>query len=497
MAGLPEYQPHAQLGSGPSPSLRPIQAPSIPIAPNLSAVPNALGELGKELSHVAEKLQAGQQTTKVSQALEGFLGKNQELKTKYTESKDFVGAEEGYRQDVDAAKRDLLQDVTDPAMRAQASLQMERYAISTQNAVRTAQLVNQKALNGNSLEAVKAVSVDAAVSAPSVHQRGAALDAFENQVATLENAGWLDRKAADQHILDFGKKVDVGDATTIIKSNPGQGVLLLSDAKMFPALDVAQRGELFHAAYRGEWANDQAATKAPVAEGFDHAANGTLTPEWLASQCDAMSAMRADAFARTLDPAVTPNPKPQVHAELLHQAVSDPEGATAEALTALGDGTLDRDAFGHVVATARQIGADEISRPWANEVRKQLGELVAARENQSSGSAARQASAMPAFEAWLADNPDATRAEAEGHAAGVAAQSLVDAAKFDVTTLPLPKFASAPRSSLDLSHVGDVAGRVRDARSRGEMSDDEFIQQADLLSRWNDALQQISKGSGS
>jgi hypothetical protein len=494
MAGPPEYQMREQLGSGPSPGLHGLQAPSNPVVADRSSIGSALSGFGAELAHVVQKVKTGEQNTLASQGLESFIQKNYELRTKYSESADYQGAEVSFRDDIDQAKRDSLENIDDPAVRAQTAVQMERLAVASQGQVRAAQMARQKKINDEALTTVKKAAVLGATTASSPMERAAAVDMADTEISRMERSGWIDSRAAEAHVTDFGRTLDAADATAAIKANPGAAISALSEGA-FPFLDTAQRGALFNAAYRTEAMNDSAATRAPFSNALDLTVAGTLTPEYVAAHAESLPAVKADALMRAASPDRVADTQPKVQASLLRGAVVDPEATIGEALSAYASGAIGQGDFGQIVALTRAVASDDVTRPWVNETRQRLAGLVAKRRDQDPASAARQAMAIPAFEQWLSDNPDAPQADIEAQAAGLAADSLMAAASHDVSTMPLPRFATMARGKIDVDHVSAIAERTLAARKDGTLSNREMIEQADLLARWNDALGQISKGT--
>ncbi|MFT4115422.1 transglycosylase SLT domain-containing protein [Bradyrhizobium sp.] len=242
--GPVEYQQRAALGDGPSPGVRGIPLPAIPAAPDLGAADRALSSLGQELSAVAEKMQQGQQQTAASQGMETFLTKNAQLRQKFTESQDYQGAEASYRENAVSVKRDALAGISDPAIRARASLEMERQIISGGNDVRTAQVKRESDINIAANDTLMQASLNEAVTAKSPQERGAAIDRVSADLERLHAAGWIDAQTATSRFKTFSGQLDQADAMALVQSNPAQAIKALDTPGVFASLDPVRRESL-------------------------------------------------------------------------------------------------------------------------------------------------------------------------------------------------------------------------------------------------------------
>jgi soluble lytic murein transglycosylase-like protein len=248
-----------QLGSGPTPGLRGVQAPSIPVAPDTSAISKAVGSFGAELAAVNTKLQHGQQQTAVSQGMEGFLVARDEIKDKYTKDPDYENAEEKARDDLNKAQLDNLANISDPSLRAKASLEMTRSSLTATNEVRTAQFGRQKDINVAANDTLGMSSLTEAATAPSPEARAAAIDRYSADLKRLHDAGWIDSQTAVGRFKSFSGQLDQADAMGLVQSNPAQAIKALDTPGVFATLDPVRRESLKVAAQGRLDGNSQAA----------------------------------------------------------------------------------------------------------------------------------------------------------------------------------------------------------------------------------------------
>lgn len=265
MAELPEYQQRQQLGAGPSPSVRAIPLPQgmpAPPAPpafaDTSSIGRAMSAFGAELTSVALKLKQGEQHTLMSQAMEGFLTQRADLQQKYTDDRDFTTAEARFKDDIAAAQRGALERISDPQLRAQASLAMTRDAISSGARVHAAQVARQADINIAGNEALGQASLTEAATAASPAERGAAIDRYIGDLERLQAAGWIDAVTAVKRMQAFRGQLDGADAMTLIQRDPVAARSALADPNRFTSLDPVRRASLVQAAEQRADSNQQA-----------------------------------------------------------------------------------------------------------------------------------------------------------------------------------------------------------------------------------------------
>ncbi|MBR0700176.1 transglycosylase SLT domain-containing protein [Bradyrhizobium diazoefficiens] len=257
--GPVEYQSRVGLGQGPAPAVRGAPLPGVPALPDVGAADRALSALGAELGVVAEKLQQGQQQTLASQGMETFLVSNAKLRQEHVDSQDYQGAEASYNEQATAAKRDALADITDPHIRAQTSLQMERQIISGAYDVRTAQVKRESDINIAANDTLQQTSLNEAVTAKSPAERVAAIDRVSADLERLHGAGWIDAQTAVSRFKSFSGQLDQADAMALVQSNPAKAIEALNTSGVFPSLDPVRRESLKIAAQGRLDGNSQAA----------------------------------------------------------------------------------------------------------------------------------------------------------------------------------------------------------------------------------------------
>lgn len=255
----PEYQERVSLGAGPSPGIQPVPLQNAPSMPDLSSADKAMSTFGAELVSVAQKLNEGQQQTKASQAMEGFLGERAALQDQYVKDTNYETAPGNFAKDIDAAKMKWLEGVTDPKLRARMSLEMERDAISSGNKVTAASFGRQADTNVAALDKFEQSSLNEAVGAASEAERAAAITRYGNQVKRLLEAGWIDATVAARREQNFRGALEHADVLGFINRDPVKAKAALADPAAFPTLDPVKRQSLAIMADQKADTNNQAA----------------------------------------------------------------------------------------------------------------------------------------------------------------------------------------------------------------------------------------------
>lgn len=259
MADLPDYQQRVNLGAGPTPGIQAVPLPSAPTLPDAGAGYKALSGLGAELASVAEKIAAGRQETLASQAMEQFIGQRAELTEKYVKDPDFTTADDSFARDIAAAKMEALGTISDPNVRAKASLAMERDIITASTKVRAAQLGRQADINIAANETVRQASINEAVAAGSDAEREAAIGRYAGDLQRLVKAGWIDAATAEKKAQGFRGELEQADAYALVNRDPARAQAALADPKVWATLDPMKRQTLSVLAGQRLDANQQAA----------------------------------------------------------------------------------------------------------------------------------------------------------------------------------------------------------------------------------------------
>lgn len=247
---LPDYRDRQTI-NGPSITVGPIQSINVPdlhAGQASTAAAQALSGLGAEIADVAKKISDGVQHTRATEAMSGFLDDNDKLTRKYIDDKDYATSEDRYRQEVEKAKLQRLENIADPQLRTRTELMMKRATIEGAGTVRANSLTKQKDINVAGLDTFEGNALRSASTAPSDQARIAVIDQYAGEVERLRQAGWIDDRTAVQRGQNFKTQLDTADAMSAIQKNPQAAYQRLLDPNQFSALDPVKRQSFVQAA---------------------------------------------------------------------------------------------------------------------------------------------------------------------------------------------------------------------------------------------------------
>lgn len=241
MAGqLPEYQDRVNVGAPPAPSIQPIPQQPMPHFGDTSSVGRAVSALGAELTAVADKLIQGQQNTKASEAMAGFLQDRADLTDRYSKDPDYATATQRFQEDITFAQRNRLEHIDDPTLRAKAALEMTRDSISASGKVQGAQFKRQQEINIAALDQNGQASLSEAINADG-QERQAVIERYARDVKRLQDAGWIGAEGAYKRGVDFKNNLDTADVLKLIQHDPAGAVMALNDPERFAGIDPTKR----------------------------------------------------------------------------------------------------------------------------------------------------------------------------------------------------------------------------------------------------------------
>lgn len=245
--GLPEYQDRVTLGGSPAPGIQPIPLQPMPHFGDTSAVGKALSGLGAELTTVAAKMAEGEQNTRASEAMAGFLQDRADLTDRYSKDPDYTTAGQRFQEDITYAQRNRLEAIDDPALRAKINLEMTRDTISASSKVQSAQFKRQADINVAALDQSGQASLAEAIDAAGP-QRQAVIERYARDVERLRAAGWITAENAVQRGMLFKSNLDSADITKLVQNDPAGAVVALNNPARFPGLDPTRRASYLVAA---------------------------------------------------------------------------------------------------------------------------------------------------------------------------------------------------------------------------------------------------------
>ncbi|MCC7047207.1 MAG: hypothetical protein IT562_10880 [Alphaproteobacteria bacterium] len=214
-------------------------------------------------------------------------------------------------------------------------------------------------------------------------------------------------------------------------------------------------------------------------EGFQRLASGDMTQGWLDRYGDEISVENRHRFTLAAEAPGGDRTDPAAGATLTMAALDDPKGALGLAADALVSGQVTRGDYAAANRFANQVAADATKRPWANDLRRNVAQVVMGER------AAQRGGALSEVSEWLAANPDAPPAEARKYADEAVAQHVAQDRRTLRASLPPLRFAGVPADPATVAQahsaaIGEaVAGRIG-------LSD--LVAQTRLAAQWRDAV---------
>lgn len=486
---LPEYQQQrGTLDSGPSPGLRGITAPSGPASADLTAGTKVMSAFGEELSKVGVKLGEARDQTEATTASSEFTKRLETLQGQYSTNPDYKTALESFQKDRNALQMELSQNISNDALRQKTLLEWDRAGVIAANRVNMAALRAEKNANDDAIGVQSKAALKTYSEAQSRPEQQAATSAFTSTVKGAVSGGWIDHAAAAAMVAEFGVQANVADATNLIKADPVVAQHALLEKDQFPALNGDLREGFVRTAQDVLTAQERAADIEPSAQALTLFAQGALTPTWLIGQADALPY----PTQRLLSDAITAPPAAKTDPNLAWQLLARGNSSTEEAVALGADGRASgkiTDAMmQQLIATSAQAEKARAEVPWLSQVRGGMIESLKPTELQHPESGVQQLGAVSEFDKYVADNPNASEFEARAEASKIARVARSKAAFAERFAIEVPRYAGVGPGGLTRDKLIEAAARTMQAHDSAYLTDDELVEQVDLMRGWDDIL---------
>jgi hypothetical protein len=225
------------------------------------------------------------------------------------------------------------------------------------------------------------------------------------------------------------------------------------------------------------------AARAPIvaqetryAAGVARLSAGSLDQTWLDRNAADIGPRNAERLREGLLAPGAPTSAPTVSARLIDHAIGDPATAPNHVIDALSSGLISRDDAWSTLRLASAVDNDAKSRPWANEIRKDVQ--------------ARSPSALGDVN-MLLNQDGMTAATAEPAAAEIVDKYLTADRKRAVATLPLPASTNVARDDIDTGQIKRSRARLLASTLEGQSSLADFAAQHRLLTQWQQAVAKV------
>lgn len=270
MAGAPDFTIDVPIGNAPSAYVQPIQrGPAVPDVAGVTAGARgavaaagaqaqqgeALAGVGVALTHTAgvleevkSKIERAQAQTTVATKTTDYLTQLQAIEQNAQQDPDFANASKTFGEQQRELERTLSADIPDPLLRGRAVLEWRRAGLSAGKRVQASAWTKEVDTNKASLDAQRDEAVRSAAAAVTPVERQAVIDRYGNAVKAAAAVGWISEQDGVQRAHQLGNVLDKNDAMELIRSDPAQAGVALSDPKVFPRLDPLERQQFINVA---------------------------------------------------------------------------------------------------------------------------------------------------------------------------------------------------------------------------------------------------------
>lgn len=241
-------------------------------------------------------------------------------------------------------------------------------------------------------------------------------------------------------------------------------------------------------AYRERERYERALLEEATKEGDNRLARGELTEEWIESNRDRLGPQEYRYFYRQLREGANLQTDPQRYASLRIR-VSQGEDVRDEARELVRNGAMSLTDYDKLItASERNSPASSVPNAYKRGNEYIRNALRVSDINPDPAAAQRLASALDDWNQWVADNPQATDAEGREQYRRITEEYALINYEQMTLTKRMPRFANATRSSIDLNHLEQASAETVRAFRAGEISQQEFEDQALLIREWDEAL---------
>lgn len=295
-------------------------------------------------------------------------------------------------------------------------------------------------------------------------------------------------------------------ATAIQMMTPSEQMDVLSKQGLADMLEPAKRQALHRQAIEGQEAQirmqlakedrarreqeryEKVMLEEATKEGDNLLANGELTEEWIEANRDNLGASEYRHFYKQLREGANLNTDPQHYANLRIR-VSQGDDVREEARESVRRGSLSLTDYDKLItASERNAPLSSVPNVYKRGSEYIRNSLRVSDMNPDPAAAQRLASALDDWNEWVSDNSSATAAESREQYKRITEEyALIDYEQMTLTKR-LPRFASATRSNMDLDQIRIAEEQTVVAFQAGQITEEEFNEQAVLLREWGDAL---------
>lgn len=241
-------------------------------------------------------------------------------------------------------------------------------------------------------------------------------------------------------------------------------------------------------AYRERERYEKALLEEATKEGDNRLAQGELTEEWIEANRDHLGPQEYRYFYRQLREGANLQTDPQRYASLRNR-VSQGEDVRDEARELVRNGAMSLTDYDKIItASEKNSPSSSVPNVYKRGSTYISNALRVSDINPDPAAAQRQASALDDWNQWVTDNPQASAAEGREQYMRITEEYALINYEQMTLTKRMPRFANTTRASIDINHLEQAGAATVRAFQAGEITQQEFDEQALLIKEWDDAL---------
>jgi len=241
MVDLPRYDAKLNV---PSSFGAVVQPASVPTFESGAAVGAAAVKMGDALGELSARLRVARSQTEYNLQTSAYLTAQDELERRFTENADYKTAPQDFERERGELARNLLSEISDPVARSRAQLEWQRSGLSAAKRVRATAFGQEAGLNIAAVDEQEAFNVRSAVSAASLAEKQAAIDAQISANTGLAAAGYITPVDLVKRNKRLSTTLETAEAMEIMRNDPARAGKLLDDPNAFVNIAPLQREQL-------------------------------------------------------------------------------------------------------------------------------------------------------------------------------------------------------------------------------------------------------------
>ena len=485
------------MGGGPRSSLR-----VVPVEPQSSG----LREFGDSLRRVGQHLMDREDRFNYARAQSEFLKRQDEIMRSITD-REYQTYESRYSEAIKGALAETQQTIVSRSDRQAFEIQMSEIAQrGRQRILDRAKGMEIDVGRGELLSKLQenkdlAIQSQDEPTRVGVLQSSVALvqGAMEKQLIDHEQAARLLPQVKDDHaeaslltltpIPRISALLNQEGTTSFLSEEKRQAMLKSAVAELEADEREARARESY--AYTLEQRALQRMYDETAKTGDELLSSGNLSVDWIKANRDSLSDEDYRYFLKTLSGGSSTTDV-YVYSDL-RQRAADGEDVSGEARQELQSGRLKLSDYDKLVRRSEENRGVSSLPNWFQRGEQYIKTALRVSDvNPDPASAQRQAEAIDDWQEWTIANPDATPEDARKRYQQIVNERQLLEWEDMVIVMKTPRYAVGGRMNMDLEQT--IAQTVA-ARESGELTEDEFLEQSELIEKWVSARERMQQES--